>query len=214
MKFLYIILILFIDGHSSNFDKLDKVLNPQEISIIENSILKEALKYKNFDDVTSIALSFFASSKNKVYSGNKDNLYKRSIKLLELSSNNGNINASMFLIMNFLKTKPIFSRDIAKNIILKNLNKENKDYLKVSKNLITTFVSLTLDHFSTNIKEVNLAIEALQSLNKDTPQINLYLAFLFVSLDSDELADVYLNNACLFAKTKEIRLFCSSQRLE
>jgi hypothetical protein len=96
---------------------------------------------------------------------------------------------------------------------LRNINNKSSEYLLLSKTFVTTYVSLTLDHFSTNVKELNFALESLESLKFENPQINLYRAFLFKALDSDDLADLYLNKACNNAKSRTILSFCSTLEL-
>jgi len=213
LKKLLILLLIPICLMSNNLSKYKELLTPQNIVTIENGILKEAIKLKNYNDIASVAMSFYATSKNIHYIGNKEILEKRAIKLLKVASKNNNLNASIFLMLNFLKSDPLFSRDISKRILLKNINNKSSEYLLLSKTFVTTYVSLTLDHFSTNVKELNFALESLESLREDNSQINLYRAFLFKALDSDDLADIYLNKACNNAKYKNVMNFCSTLEL-
>ena len=213
LKKLLILLLIPIGLMSNNLSKYKELLTPQNIVTIENGILKEAIKLKNYNDIASVAMSFYATSKNIHYIGNKEILEKRAIKLLKVASKNNNLNASIFLMLNFLKSDPLFSRDISKRILLKNINNKSSEYLLLSKTFVTTYVSLTLDHFSTNVKELNFALESLESLREDNSQINLYRAFLFKALDSDDLADIYLNKACNNAKYKNVMNFCSTLEL-
>ncbi len=213
LKKLLILLLIPISLMSNNLSKYKELLTPQNIVTIENGILKEAIKLKNYNDIASVAMSFYATSKNIHYIGNKEILEKRALKLLKVASKNNNLNASIFLMLNFLKSDPLFSRDISKQILLENMNNKSSEYLLLSKTFVTTYVSLTLDHFSTNVKELNFALESLESLREDNSQINLYRAFLFKALDSDDLADIYLNKACNNAKYKNVMNFCSTLEL-
>ncbi len=213
LKKLLILLLIPISLMSNNLSKYKELLTPQNIVTIENGILKEAIKLKNYNDIASVAMSFYATSKNIHYIGNKEILEKRALKLLKVASKNNNLNASIFLMLNFLKSDPLFSRDISKQVLLENMNNKSSEYLLLSKTFVTTYVSLTLDHFSTNVKELNFALESLESLREDNSQINLYRAFLFKALDSDDLADIYLNKACNNAKYKNVMNFCSTLEL-
>lgn len=212
-KKLLIILLIPISLMSNNLSKYKELLTPQNIVTIENGILKEAIKLKNYNDMASIAISFYATSKNIHYIGNKKILEQRALKLLKVASKNNNLNASIFLMLNFLKSDPLFSRDISRQVLLENRNNKSSEYLLLSKTFVTTYVSLTLDHFSTNVKELNFALESLESLKSENSQTNLYRAFLFKALDSDDLADIYLNKACNNAKSRNIINFCSSLEL-
>ncbi len=212
-KKLLISLLIPISLMSNDLSKYKELLTPQNIVTIENGILKEAIKLRNYNDIASVAMSFYATSKNIHYIGNKEILEKRALKLLKVASKNNNLNASIFLMLNFLKSDPLFSRDISKQILLENMNNKSSEYLLLSKTFVTTYVSLTLDHFSTNVKELNFALESLESLREDNSQINLYRAFLFKALDSDDLADIYLNKACNNAKYKNVMNFCSTLEL-
>ena len=213
LKKLLILLLIPVSLMSNNLSKYKELLTPQNIVTIENGILKEAIKLKNYNDIASVAMSFYATSKNIHYIGNKEILEKRALKLLKVASKNNNLNASIFLMLNFLKSDPLFSRDISKQVLLENMNNKSSEYLLLSKTFVTTYVSLTLDHFSTNVKELNFALESLESLREDNSQINLYRAFLFKALDSDDLADIYLNKACNNAKYKNVMNFCSTLEL-
>ena len=210
---LLIFLLIPIILMSNSLSKYKELLTPQNIVTIENGILKEAIKLKNYNDIASIAISFYGTSKNINYIGNKEILEQRALKLLNIASKNNNLNASIFLMLNFLKTNPLISRDISKKVLLRNINNKSSEYLLLSKTFVTTYVSLTLDHFSTNVKELNFALESLESLKSENPQINLYRAFLFKALDSDDLADLYLNKACNNAKSRTILSFCSTLKL-
>jgi len=213
LKKLLILLLIPVSLMSNNLSKYKELLTPQNIVTIENGILKEAIKLKNYNDIASVAMSFYATSKNIHYIGNKEILEKKALKLLKVASKNNNLNASIFLMLNFLKSDPLFSRDISRQVLLKNMNNKSSEYLLLSKTFVTTYVSLTLDHFSTNVKELNFALESLESLREDNSQINLYRAFLFKALDSDDLADIYLNKACNNAKYKNVMNFCSTLEL-
>jgi len=210
---LLIFLLIPIILMSNNLSKYKELLTPKNIVTIENGILKEAIKLKNYNDIASIAISFYGTSKNINYIGNKEILEQRALKLLNIACKNNNLNASIFLMLNFLKTNPLISRDISKKVLLRNINNKSSEYLLLSKTFVTTYVSLTLDHFSTNVKELNFALESLESLKFENPQINLYRAFLFKALDSDDLADLYLNKACNNAKSRTILSFCSTLEL-
>ena len=212
LKYILIILSLSITLIAYDINEVQKILTPNEIVSVEKGILQEAERLNNYDDITTIAISFYATSKNRYYTGDKSKLEKKALELLTFASNKNNLNASLFLMLNVLKDDPLYARAIAKKIIKKNMNIDNKIYKKLSKTFITTFVALTLDHFSTNIKELNFALEILESLNNSS-QVNLYRAFLFKALDSDDMADIYLNKACNSAKSNKIVSFCKSLEL-
>jgi len=210
MRFL-IISVIFVVMSLAN--DLQEVLSQKDITVIENGILKEAIKNKNYNDITSIAISFFATSKNQSFQGNKDSLEKRALYLLNLASEKGNISAGNFLVLNYLHYRPIDAHLVAKKIIQTNLKTPSNEYLKVSKTFVTALVALTLDHYSTNVNELNFALEALDSLKIDTPQINLFRAFIFKALDSDDLADIFLTKACSRAIEPKIVNFCKDFEL-
>lgn len=209
LSFLFIYTSLW----SYSMSVLKNTLTPQDVINIKKGILKEAISLNNMDDVTTVALSFLATSKQDVYIGDKNLLLKESLSLLEKASLSGNLKASMFLMLNNVKNEPLSARKLSKSIILKNLYNPSLEYLAFQKTFITTYVALTLDHFSTNIEELNFALESLESLKLENSQINLYRAFLFKALDSDELADIYLNKACKNAKLRNVVNFCSTLEL-
>lgn len=211
MKKILILILLTIYLNATN--NIDGLITSRDVAVIEKGILKEAIARKNYNDITSIGISFFSAAQNGEYSGDRIALKKRALELLYLSVNNYNVTATNFLVLNYLKSNPKEAHKIAKKIITRYLDTKDKEYWKQAKGIVMMFVSLTLDNYSTNIEEVNFALQALESIKTNDHLTNFYKAFLFKAIDSDELADMFLNAACDGAKEKKIVDVCKGFEL-
>lgn len=194
---LLILISLFLSISFAEMEPLIKeVLNPRDVKIIEDSILSAALETKSYKDVTTIAVSFYAASHNIKYSGSKQLLRNRAFELLEISHSKGEIGASLFLTLNLVSINPHDAWNIANEVLRKNLHSKSEEYTQTKYIFSTTFAALTLDLKSTEVKDVNFALEVLEEMEEETPQINLFRAFLYSSLGSFDMGDIYLNKAC------------------
>ncbi len=191
--FLCLLSFTLLMGANNN---ADSILSETEVVMIEKGVLGEAIKSKDYDTISTMALSFNATSLSPSYTGNAKKLWKRSIELFELCHKGGYIVSSLYLVQNFLKSNPKYSRRIAIESIKYNQNNEKARYNSSYVNMVMLYVSSVLDHTSSSKDEVNFALEALQSLPEENAQTKFYSAFLFKSLGSDDIANMYLNDAC------------------
>lgn len=197
----FILMLLISINLSADMDTSNEnPLTVVEIQYTEDGILSEALKNKDYAAISTIALSFYATSKNSDFKGDAKKLKKRAIELLLICHKNGHIDTSIFLISAYLKSNPTFSRTVAKEVI--NLHRNNKQirYIPSYYNSVMLYVSSVLDNSFEDTKEVNFAIEALESLPNKNAQTNFYMAFLFKAINAYDIADSYLNEACHTSK--------------
>ncbi|WP_294961487.1 hypothetical protein [Sulfurimonas sp.] len=191
-------------------------LSEKEVVMVEQGILGEAIRANDYDTISTMALSFYATSMNSEFVGNGKRLYKRSIELLEICHKGAHITSSLYLVKTFLKPNPTYSRRIASESILLNESNNKIRYNPNYISLVMLYVSSVLDHTSTSRDEVNNAIEALQSLPEENAQTKFYSAFLFKSLGSEDIANMYLNDACHSSTVgSEIFKYCTTgERIE
>ncbi len=181
----------------------------QEIVMIEKGILTKALIAKDYDAISSYAYSFYQTALSAKYLGDKKVLQERAIELLEICHYGNYISSSLFLVKVNLKDKPFYSRKIAFGVIKKNKTNEIVRMDPLYSNIVMLYVSSVLDHENQNADEVNFAIEAMQSLPRETVETKFYTAFLFKALANEEMANLYLDDACHAAKpTTTIFEYC------
>lgn len=185
-----------------------QILTPHEVTIVEDGILKEALAQKNYDDVTAIAIAMFTTSNDTNYIGHREPLKNRAYQLLKEAAYNKNMSAGMFYVLNKYAENPLEAHEVSKHIIKEFSNEP--EYKKLKKSFVVTHASITLDMYSTNVEECNFAIDSLHGLQMDIPQVNLYLAFLLKSIESHDMADVYVEKACNNARNPKIVAFCNT----
>lgn len=170
-------------------------LKSNEVLQIEAELLKDALKYKNWDDVAGVGISFFATSVSGQYDGNSDELKKRAIELINLSVDNGSLIGGNFIMIVMLPIDKRESHKMAKKMISKHQDKINSQTQDTFYGIIMTLATTTLDLYQENQEELNFALESLE-LVKDTPEARFFKAFMYQALGAEELAEVYLNSSC------------------
>lgn len=213
MKFLFFFFLIYssLFGDFNMNKSLDAGISVNDINTIEKTILKEAILAKNYNAISTVAVSFYALSLQPDFKGNRKKLQARSIELLELAHNNNNITSSLYLVTTFFASKPKYIRKIAKEVIQRSFNDDRLAGDKMITTISLLYASSVLDNESTNTKDVNFAIEALNHLQQSSPEINFYLAWLFRALGSTDVADAYLNESCHMAKlNSKIYDYCFS----
>jgi len=178
----------------------NSTLSESEVAMIEKGILSEAIKSKDYETISSMAISFYITSNNPGYTGDAKSLNKRAVNLLVMCHNGGFLPSSSYLVVAFLKAEPLFSSKIAKESILQNANNTKARYTSSYVNMVMLYVSVVIDRKLNDKKEVNFALEAIQNLPSETVETKFYSAFLFSALGMDEIADGYLNDACHMAR--------------
>jgi len=209
---LIILSIVFITNVYSKDISSNNILNTDDIRMINNVMVKKALDFKNYDDLTTIAISFYATSLNENFKGDRNSLKNRAFELLKLASYNKNLRASLFIITNFMKTNPNTVYELSKRVLKRNLIKEENGFSKVAYSFVSIYTVLALEHHSTSIEDMNLALDSIDMLKKDSSLLDLYRAFIFKSLDSESLATTYLTKACSSKEhNKKVFEFCNGK---
>lgn len=206
ITFLFLFLGL-LTNVQANQEIKGKALNESEVLRIETGLLKDSIKYKNWDDVAGVGISFFATAVSGEFDGDSQLLRNRAIEIINLSLDEGSLIGGNFLMITMLPIDINYSHSIAKKIILKHQKKISFDLKKEFNGIIITLVTTTLDIYKENKEELNFALESLE-LIEDSPQTYFFKAFLYKYLGVEELAENYLNIACNEAKDTKIVEAC------
>lgn len=185
-------------------------LNQTEIDKIEKEIIYKALENKNYNEVTSYGLVFLVNSVD--FDGDKEKLRARGKELLQISSDNYNLSASLLLIVNYLWVDPLYVHSIAHSV-LRNHSKQlysESEYVQYANSFATIYAALVLEHFPQDKAGVELAINSLQELKDKDEHIYFYLAHLFRAQNNHALADENLNKACINAIDLKIKSACKT----
>jgi hypothetical protein len=188
-------------------------LSESDVVLIENGMLKSALKDKDIAKISSYALSFFLTANSALYKGDRVLLRKKAMKLFLVCIKENNVTDVLFLMTKYLKTRPTFVRKIGRLAIDQysyvDLLRYNNEYFSI----VMLFASSVLNEKNVSTKELNYTIDAIMSLPKENDKTNFFLAFLFARLNSLNIANNYLNNAChLTKKGSKIYNFCINSK--
>ena len=178
------------------------VLSQKEVALVNYGILDEAIKGKDYDTISTMAITLYSTAQSPQFSGNREALRKKGLGLLALCHVNGHIVSSLYLIKALMKSFPAQAEKVARDAIsIRNSTKNTKlSHQDIYNSIVLLYVSFVLDNKESSKEDYNNAIESLERLNIETPQIDFFSAFLFRKLGSDEMADVYLTAACSKAK--------------
>jgi len=178
-----------------------KIYTEAELQNVRMSFLKSAIDNNDYATQTSLAVSFYATSKSNQYKGDRKALRNESLQILSKCASAHYVPASFFLITNFLRTNVTYAQKVARELILYAENdKHDILYDPNYYSSVMLYVSTILDSGTKDPKTLNFAINALEALPQKNAKTSFYTAFLFKNLGSYSIASSYLNDACHKAK--------------